>query len=160
MPRQKQIKDLLIYKKGIEIYELASKIVDLIPPGNAILFETKREILTNALLLSVKVAGAETAGLYDVKMESAAIIRMAANNLMTQYYTLEINGFEEIEYYEMVRELLEEYRLLFIEWVNSFDASNFIIDRWGLFNPPGVGPFDIDTNHNLSFNPDDILPDS
>jgi hypothetical protein len=34
--------------------------------------------------------------------------------------------------------------------VASFDKWDYIIDRWGLFNPPGVGPFDKD--------PDDDIP--
>ena len=50
----------------------------------------------------------------------------------------------------MVRQLIEEYRLLFIDWVATFDKTNYIIDRWGLFNPPGVGPFDVDIDDQIS----------
>ena len=39
-------------------------------------------MLNDAALLTVKVAGAEAAGLYDLKMENAAIIRKAARDLM------------------------------------------------------------------------------
>jgi len=77
-------------------------------------------------------------------MENAAIIRKSARDLMLQNHSLEMFGFEYVEYYSMVRDLIEEYRLLFIEWVAGFDKWNYIIDRWGLFNPPGVGPFDVD----------------
>jgi hypothetical protein len=42
----------------------------------------------------------------------------------------------------MVRERVEEYRLLFIDWVAGFDKSHYIADSWGLFNPPGVNPDD------------------
>jgi hypothetical protein len=38
----------------------------------------------------------------------------------------------------MVRELIEEYRKLFVEWVAGFDTFNAIYDDWGLFNPPGT----------------------
>jgi hypothetical protein len=38
----------------------------------------------------------------------------------------------------MVRDLIEEYRVLFVEWVAGFDNSNALYDDWGLFNPPGV----------------------
>lgn len=67
-------------------------------------------------------------------------------------HSLEMFGFEEVHYFDLVRDLIEEYRLLFIDWVASFDAWDYVIDRWGLFNPPGVGPFDKD--------PDDDLPQS
>ncbi len=49
-------------------------------------------------------------------------------------------GFERVEYYQIVRDLIEEYRLLFIDWVAGFDQWDYIIDRWGLFNPPGIEP--------------------
>ena len=93
-------------------------------------------MLCDAALLSVKVAGAEAAGLYDLKMENAAIIRKAARDLMVQNHSLDAFGFEYVEYYQMVRDLIEEYRLLFIDWVAGFDKWDYIIDRWGLFNPP------------------------
>jgi len=47
--------------------------------------------------------------------------------------------------------LIEEYRLLFIDWVSKFDKWNYIIDRWGLFNPPGVTPFDKDVDDTIPF---------
>ncbi|WP_205461967.1 hypothetical protein [Mangrovibacterium lignilyticum] len=156
MPRDKQTENLPIFKKAEEIYELVSKIVDLIPEDNKELQTVKKEILNDALLLMVKVAGAEAGELYDIKMEAATIIRKAAHNLIIQYHALEMFGFEEVEYYKIVRDLVEEYRLLFIDWVNSFDKQNYVIDRWGLFNPPGVGPFDFDPDDDIPFNPDDF----
>jgi len=156
MQRNDKTKDLPIYKKGEEIYELVSKIVDLIPENNPELQMVKKEILTDSLLLMVKVVGAEAGALYDVKMECATIIRKAAHNLIVQYHNLEMFNFEEVEYYKMVRDLVEEYRLLFIDWVASFDQSNYMIDRWGLFNPPGVNPDDAGPDDDIPFNPDDF----
>jgi hypothetical protein len=42
--------------------------------------------------------------------------------------------------------------LLFIPWVAGFDKWNYVIDRWGLFNPPGIGPFDKDPDDDIPFN--------
>ena len=97
-------------------------------------------MINDAALLITKVAGAEAAGLYDLKMENGAIIRKAARDLMLQNHSLEAFGFKEVYYYEIVHTLIDEYRLLFIDWVAGFDKFNYTIDRWGLFNPPGVGP--------------------
>jgi hypothetical protein len=94
----------------------------------------------NAALLSVKIAGAEGGSLYDIKMECATIIRKAANDLMVTNLSMEMFGFKEVEYFELVKDLIEEYRLLFIDWVAGFDKQDYIVDRWGLFNPPGIGP--------------------
>lgn len=143
-------KQLPIYQKGKEIFRLVKEITDLIPEDNSELQMTKGFMLEDAALLSLKVAGATSAGLYDIKMEAAAIIRKAARDLMVQNHTLEMFGFKEVHYFQMVRDLIEEYRLLFIDWVASFDQWDYTIDRWGLFNPPGVGPFDKDPDDDIS----------
>jgi hypothetical protein len=126
---------LPIYRKGKEIFDLVSKIADLIPEKDEYLINIKACMLSDAAQLSVKVAGAEAAELYDLKMENAAIIRKAARDLLVQQHSLDMFGFEFVEYYQIVRDLIEEYRLLFIEWVAGFDKWDYIIDRWGLFNP-------------------------
>ena len=145
-------KTLAIYRKGKEIFETVNRICELIPEDNELLQHTKSMILSDAALLTIKVAGAEAAELYDIKMENAAIIRKAARELMIQNHSLEMFGFKEVEYFNIVRKLIEEYRLLFIEWVKGFDPWNYSIDRWGLFNPPGVGPFDHDPDDDIPYN--------
>lgn len=142
---------LPIFRKGKEIFDMVSKIAALIPEDNEYLMDVKGQMLCDAAFLYVKIAGAEAAGLYDLKMENAAIIRKAARDLMVQNHSLDDFGFEYVEYYEMVRDLIEEYRLLFIDWVAGFDKWDYIIDRWGLFNPPGVGPFDKDPDDDIPF---------
>jgi len=146
-----QPEKLPIYRKGKEIFDMVIKITDLIPENEEYLNEVKACMLNDAALLTVKVAGAEAAGLYDLKMENAAIIRKAARDLMVQQHSLDMFGFEYVEYYQIVRDLIEEYRLLFIDWVARFDKWDYIIDRWGLFNPPGIGPFDKDPDDDIPF---------
>ncbi len=143
--------NLPIFRKGKEIFDIVNKIADLIPENDERLNDIKAWMISDAAQLTVKVAGAEAAGLYDLKMENAAIIRKAARDLMVQQHALKMFGFEYVEYYKIVRELIEEYRLLFIAWVADFDKWNYVIDRWGLFNPPGVGPFDKDPDEGIPF---------
>ncbi len=142
-------RDLPIYKKGIEIYDLVRKIGELIPEDNEHLQLLRGQMLADAAVLSSKVVGATTGGLYDIKMEAATFIRRAAHDLMVSYHSLKMMDFKEADYYLMVRSLIEEYRLLFIDWVTGFDKWNYVIDRWGLFNPPGVGPFDKDPDEDI-----------
>jgi len=144
-------KKLPIYQKGKEILDLVIKITDLIPEKDEYLNEVKGWMLNDAAMLTVKVAGAEAAGLYDLKMENAAIIRKEARDLIVQQHSLDMFGFEYVEYYQLVRDLVEEYRLLFVDWVAGFDKWDYVIDRWGLFNPPGVGPFDKDPDDDIPF---------
>ncbi|MCF6358523.1 MAG: hypothetical protein L3J54_12020 [Draconibacterium sp.] len=148
---------LPIYKKGKEILDVVREIGDLIPEDDEHLQFIKGQMFSDAAQLTIKIAGAEGGDLYDLRMECAAIIRKAARDLMVTNHSLEMFGFEEVEYFDIVRDLLEEYRLLFIDWVAGFDEWNYIIDRWGLFNPPGVGPFDKDPDDDIPFNHDDFF---
>ncbi|NQU32788.1 MAG: hypothetical protein HQ521_06095 [Bacteroidetes bacterium] len=148
--------NLPIYKKGKEIFEVVRQIGELIPEDNEHLQYIKAQMFGDTVLLTVKVAGAEGGGLYDIRMECAAIIRKAARDLMVTNYSLEMFGFKEVEYFEIVRDLIEEYRLLFIDWVDGFDRWDYIIDRWGLFNPPGIGPHDHDPDDDIPFDPNDL----
>lgn len=152
-----KLENIPIYCKGKEILEIVNQIADLIPEDNGHLQTISGFMIEDAALLSVKVAGTYNIGLYDLKMEAAAIIRKAARDLSVQYHSLEAFGFKEVEYFKIVRDLIEEYRLLFIEWVATFDKTDYIIDRWGLFNPPGIGPFDKDPDDDIPFDPNDFL---
>jgi len=154
---RKDVRTLPIYRKGKEILDMVYHIGTLIPEDNEMLQSIKSQMIGDAALLTVKVAGAEGAGLYDIKMEAAAIIRKAARDLMITNHSLEMFGFKQVQYFQLVRNLIEEYRLLFIDWVAGFDKWDYIIDRWGLFNPPGVGPLDKDPDDDIPFNPSEFL---
>ena len=127
-----------IYKKSEEIFETIKAITDLFPEDDPILSDLKERLLGDAMLIQAKLAGSFTVKLYDLKMENATLIRKAARDLMVSYHTLKMFGFEEVEYYQIIRTQIEEFRLLFVEWVGSFNQKHFITDSWGLFNPPGI----------------------
>lgn len=155
----RKFEKLPIYQKAEEIFEVVKQIADLIPENdtNSHLLDVKHQMLGDAMTIMAKIAGAEGGDLYDLRMENAAIIRKAARDLMVTKHSLEMFGFEEVQYFDMVRDLIEEFRLLFIDWVAGFDQWNYIIDRWGLFNPPGVGPHDKDPDDDIPFNPNDFF---
>ena len=50
---------LPIYRKGKEIFDIVNKIAALIPENNEYLMEVKSQMMCDAALLFVKVAGAE-----------------------------------------------------------------------------------------------------
>jgi hypothetical protein len=137
--------------KGNEIVDIVHKIGELIPEDSEVLQDLRGQVMADAMTMVAKVHGAEAGNLYDLRMENAAIIRKAARDLMVSKHSFEMFGFEHVEYFDIVRNLIEEYRLIFIPWVQSFDPWDYIIDRWGLFNPPGVGPFDKDPDDDIPF---------
>jgi hypothetical protein len=40
---------------------------------------------------------------------------------------------DDFDYLDLLRNEIEEFRLIFIDWVQSFDKTNDIPDNWGLF---------------------------
>ena len=150
--QHKAAKQLSIYKKGKEILKVVEQIGQLIPENDEQLQSIRGMMLSDAAQLTIQVTKAEVVELYDLKMEAATVIRKAARDLYVYNHSLEMFGFKAFEYFEIVRNLIEEYRLLFIDWVAKFDKWNYIIDRWGLFNPPGIGPFDKDPDDDIPFN--------
>ncbi|WP_304343349.1 hypothetical protein [Chryseobacterium koreense] len=148
---RKKLEEMPLYRKAEEIRQTVRTICDLIPEENNYLQETKMHMLENTLVMQAKIAGAYSVNLWDLKMENAAIIRKCARKLLVSYHSLTAFGFDEADYYLIVRKQLEEFRLLFREWVASFDPKKFIVDEWGLFNPPGIPQDYVQSDAELNF---------
>ncbi|WP_418602902.1 hypothetical protein [Hwangdonia sp.] len=157
---------LPVFKKAMEIQKLVDHIVECVEQSD-IDFENDIEsemiknnlhfLRENAMIIPAKIAGAADEDmLYDIKMENAAIIRKSARELITDARGIEMHGFKDIEYLDLLRNEVETFRVLFAEWIKTFDCWNYIIDRWGLFNPPGINYDDKDPDDDLPFNPDDF----
>ena len=140
-----------LYQKAMEILEIVDRIVRLVPEENEFTATVASNMDSDALQLAPKIAGAEAVDLYDIKMENAAIIRKCARDIYVGCNGFLIEDFKDLEYLEMLRDEIEEFRVLFAEWVKTFDQWNYIIDRWGLFNPPGVNYDDVDPDDDIPF---------
>jgi hypothetical protein len=151
-----------LYLKAREIQKLVDSIVDVIYESD-LEYETQVEgeiideninfMIENSMLIPANIAGAFPEDLpYDLKMENATLIRKAARELLTDATSIESFGFKNIEYLDLLRKEIDEFRLLFAEWVKTFDPWNYMIDRWGLFNPPGVNFDDHDPDDDLHIN--------
>lgn len=157
LDRDKEFEDLPIWKKAMEIVELVDHILEAAQEGNKMLQHQIGNMQADAMTIPTKIAGAEAGDLYDLRMENAAIIRKAARDLLLGLRGLEMFGYSEPQYFDLLRNEMEEFRLLFIDWVAGFDQSNYVIDRWGLFNPPGVGPHDKDPDDDIPFDPNEMF---
>jgi hypothetical protein len=157
---------LPVFKKAMDIQKLVDCIIEAVE-GSEIAFKNEFEadmvernlsyLKQNSMIIPAKIAGASGKDmLYDLKMENAAIIRKAARELITDVRGIQMNGYKDIEYLDLLRHDIEEFRVIFAEWVKTFDCWNYIIDRWGLFNPPGVNYDDIDPDDDVPFNTDDF----
>jgi len=159
----KEVRKMPIYKKAMEIFELCDSLTSIVfekrkdTTEYEMLEDTAKHIMENAMIIPAKIAGAEGGDLYDIRMENAAIIRKCAREIATNTYGFEMFDFKDIDYLELIREEIDEFRVLYAEWVKTFDQWNYIIDRWGLFNPPGVNYDDHDPDDDIPFNPDDFF---
>jgi len=156
------VKNTRLYQKAVEIFELCDRITSIVfdmendSVEYSILNETPKHIMENALIIPAKIHGAQDA-LFDMKMENAAIIRKCAREIRTNTYGFEILKFKDLDYLNLLRNEIEEFRILFAEWVKTFNEWDYIIDRWDLFNPPGTHYDDHDPDDDIPFSPDYFL---
>ncbi|KAA3653180.1 MAG: hypothetical protein DWP98_00210 [Bacteroidetes bacterium] len=129
-----KVKKSALFIKANEIYVLVSKIASLIPEEDSLLSSFRDIIIEDAFTICSKVAGAYNSDIYEVRMESAVLIRKAALDLKLQYHNLKAFEFREIEYYPLIIGHIEEFRLLFLDWVDTFDETDKLEDEWGLFS--------------------------
>ena len=144
-------REIPIFKKAEEIYQALKTIIDIFPEDNDYLQHLKSNLLEDSMVIQAKISGAEAVKLYDIKMENAAIIRKAARDIMVGGNTLEMFDFEDAKYYKIIRNLIEEFRILFTEWLEGFNPKHFIVDDWGLFNPPGISRDYVQRDDELNF---------
>lgn len=161
-------RQLPVFIQAEVILKLVEHIVDCIPkedsnassPYECSLFDYHTaSMMENALIIPGKIAGIHGVELYDIKMENAVIIRKAAQEIITNLRGLQIAGFKEVEYLELLRKEIEVLRPLFAEWVKTFNPYNYIIDRWGLFNPPGVDYNDKIPDNDLPYGNNQLFED-
>jgi hypothetical protein len=167
MERHDRVRKMPIFLKAQEIAELVRHLVKSIEKTD---IKFKKEIegdmlkynlqylMENSMIIPAKISSAEAVEIYDLKMENAALIRKAAREIITDARGVQMHGFKDTEYLDLLRKEIEEFRILFAEWVMTFDPWNFIIDRWGLFNPPGINYDDHDPDDDIPFDPSE-LPD-
>lgn len=161
MSKHDELQQMPLYQKAEQILKTTMGLVEIIPKENEFLQETTvRFMMENAFVIPAKIAGATGVGLYDLKMENAALIRKAARELYVQAGSLRFEeSITDKDYIELLRNTVEEFRLLFIDWVAGFDVWDYIKDNWGLFNPPGVNAHDKDPDDDIPFDPDDFFED-
>jgi hypothetical protein len=121
-----------ILKKAEEILRLAYALADTLAEDE-MAEPISEQIRARAIMLPVKVAGIMGAELYCLKMENAVILKSEAKDLagyMTMVDMMELNAQE---YTNLLRDTIEEFRLLFLEWIETFDKSANMDDGWGIF---------------------------
>lgn len=125
-----------IYKHPLMIK--AKEIIGLTRALVGSLDEARRELygglmMEDATLMSAKFAGAESIQDFVLKMEKAVSMKVHAKNLNSMTYQLALEETHAEEHLELLRQAIEEYRKLFVEWIKCFDRTEKFDDGWGIF---------------------------
>lgn len=143
--------DKPLKEKAWELFKITQAIsADL--PENKELDMLAGFMLQDVGTINAKIAGASGDTLYSIKMQNAALIRQAAMDMYVIKHSFAEEDYPNMQYFDLLRTTLDEFRELFIDWVDSFDPWNYIKDEWGLFNPPGVHARDADPDEDIPFN--------
>ena len=138
-----------LFKKAEEIRRLATAIVESAPdeakPGTSqlhyaqqMLQGSKDDIVQHAHTIGAKIAGAHGLNMYDIQMENACLIRRSCREMVVALRGLEMAGYSEQSYFDLLREAVKEFCPLFVAWIGTFKDSDYVYDDWELFNPPGA----------------------
>ncbi|WBO84004.1 hypothetical protein [Hymenobacter yonginensis] len=90
-------------------------------------------MLSNGFQLAAKLAAARATTDYGRSMELAMLIKVAAESLLTQTSLCRELRLTHPDYIQTLRRELDEFRLLFRDWVATFDPTDHYDDGWGLF---------------------------
>jgi hypothetical protein len=132
---QRKLEALPIYKKALEILDLTEQIVDTFNEEDRARIH-RQNMLEDAMIIPAKIAGAEAMDDYILKMENATIIKIHARSLLTQTSSAKYLHLQDERYLKLLRDEIEAFRLLFKQWVATFESGTTKEgDGWGLFVP-------------------------
>jgi hypothetical protein len=122
---------LPVFQKAEEILELANIIADTLKEDDK-KEHLASEILSNAMIIQVKIAGAEGGGLYSLKMQNAVLIKIAVHDMLNAVIFAAMVEINEEDYVQLMRDKVEEFRLVFVDWIRGFDKNYDIPDNWAI----------------------------
>jgi hypothetical protein len=129
-----RIQNMPVMLKAKQLYELTKALTGVIDEDHPFA-SVKDMMMEDAMMLAPKIAGAEGGDLFSLRMESAVLIQYHAKQLSIQTNTLSYEKMVDQKYVKLLREEIEEFRKLFVLWVDTFDNMNDIYDGWIRFSP-------------------------
>ena len=122
---------LPIYQKAKEIFNLVGVIADALKEDD-MKESLETQMCSNASLIQAKIAGAEAGDLYSLRMQNAVLIKLAVQDMLNAVIFAGMVEINEEDYVELMREKVEEFRLLFVDWIRGFDKTYDIPDNWAI----------------------------
>ena len=133
MSRLDKYRKLPVFKKAEELEEIVRVISESLKDGKD---RTKEhfvtEMISNAYIIQVKIAGAEGSSAYSLKMQNAVVIKIAIQDMFNAVSASAMFKISEKDYVDLMREKVEEFRLTFVDWIRGFDKTHDISDNWAI----------------------------
>lgn len=138
--------DLPIYQKAIEIQKLVESLTSFVEDYPfEINYDCEQEMVDESIAsmydkaLEMQFAIRENCWeerQYHEAMERAVLVKHYAEKIVCDVNRLENTGLKESEFVDLFHEVLEEFRVLFVEWIKTFNKWRYYkIDAdWGLYD--------------------------
>lgn len=135
-PLYKLNKELQIHIKRIS--DTLQSMLSLIDDEDDLAKSHLEMMLGDSWNVGAKLSGAQAGDSYLIYMENASIIRLLMRGIKSFTYSLEMENKYgddsgiEAPYIKVLREEIEQFRVVFSEWVKTFQKDDFE-DEWGLY---------------------------
>lgn len=130
--RLEKYRKLPVFVKSQELFDLAEAMADSLGDGEERKGHLASEIFSNAALIQAKIAGAEGGGLYTIRMQNAVLIKLATQDMFNAASVASMMKINQEDYVELLRDKIDEFRIVFNEWVRGFDKTYDIPDNWAI----------------------------
>lgn len=131
---KERVNNLPVVKKAKDLLNTILAFIATIE-DNEEMADLKASLLGDVGIINAKISGAEAGDLYSIRMENAVLIKVSAVNIKTTMFAFEMFDVGNPEYLDLIRNEIEEFRKIFVEWVGTFDRTNDLMeDEWGIWN--------------------------
>ncbi len=132
MPRRlEKYEKLPVYKMAQELFDLVEIIADALKENDR-KEDLAAQMFSNAALIQAKIAGAEGGGLYSLRMQNAVLIKLAVHDMFNAVSFASMMEINEEDYVDLMRDKVEEFRVVFVDWIRGFDKTYDIPDNWAI----------------------------
>jgi hypothetical protein len=122
---------LPVYQKAQELFDLAEVIAESLKEDE-MKEHLAAQMFSNAAMIQAKIAGAEGGGLYSLRMQNAVLIKLAVQDMFNAISFASMVEINEEDYVDLMRDKIDEFRLVFNDWVRGFDKTYDIPDNWAI----------------------------
>jgi hypothetical protein len=122
---------LPVYQKSQELFDLVDVIAETLKEDK-MKEHLAAQMFSNAALIQAKIAGAEGGGLYSLRMQNAVLIKLAVQDMFNAVSFASMVKINEEDYVDLMRDKVDEFRLVFNDWVRGFDKTYDIPDNWAI----------------------------